>query len=179
MLKILNKTCLTLKTFSKSKNFPSLPSEACHYKIIPKIDQSLMFEKVTHRLCQGDCVGIFPEGGSHDRSEMLPLKPGAAIMALSTLYEHPLLPLSIIPCGLNYFNADKFRSRAVIEYGPPIQIKPEWVEQFAKGGQERKDAVQNCTTLMRDRLKELTLNVPDYEQLLVRVLFFLLNRFFL
>lgn len=27
-------------------------------------------------------IGIFPEGGSHDRSELLPLKAGVALMAL-------------------------------------------------------------------------------------------------
>jgi glycerol-3-phosphate O-acyltransferase/dihydroxyacetone phosphate acyltransferase len=52
------------------------------YKITPFVDQAEMFAKVTERLVQGGCVGIFPEGGSHDRPELLPLKAGVTIMAL-------------------------------------------------------------------------------------------------
>ena len=52
-------------------------------------------------------VGIFPEGGSHDRPEMLPLQAGVAIMALETLSKFPGAKLKIVPVGLHYFNADK------------------------------------------------------------------------
>ena len=44
------------------------------YKIAPKIDQSKVYDAVFQRLNDGGCVGIFPEGGSHDRTELLPLK---------------------------------------------------------------------------------------------------------
>lgn len=44
------------------------------YKIAPKIDQTKVYDAVFHRLNDGGCVGIFPEGGSHDRTEILPLK---------------------------------------------------------------------------------------------------------
>ena len=39
------------------------------------------FEKVFDKLESGGCIGIFPEGGSHDRTTLLPLKAGVAIMA--------------------------------------------------------------------------------------------------
>jgi glycerol-3-phosphate O-acyltransferase/dihydroxyacetone phosphate acyltransferase len=44
-----------------------------------------MFESVFKALNNGDCVGIFPEGGSHDRLELLPLKAGMCIMALGAI----------------------------------------------------------------------------------------------
>lgn len=44
------------------------------YKTAPKVDQTKVYDAVFHRLNQGECVGIFPEGGSHDRTELLPLK---------------------------------------------------------------------------------------------------------
>jgi glycerol-3-phosphate O-acyltransferase/dihydroxyacetone phosphate acyltransferase len=44
------------------------------FKVAPKIDQSKVYEAVFERLALGGCVGIFPEGGSHDRTELLPLK---------------------------------------------------------------------------------------------------------
>lgn len=44
------------------------------YKIVPRLDQSKVYNAVHHCLEDGGCVGIFPEGGSHDRTKLLPLK---------------------------------------------------------------------------------------------------------
>ena len=40
----------------------------------PRVDQSAMFADVYQALEAGTAVGIFPEGGSHDRPSLLPLK---------------------------------------------------------------------------------------------------------
>ena len=50
--------------------------EGTPYKTAPKVDQSVVYDAVFERLQAGGCVGIFPEGGSHDRTELLPLKGG-------------------------------------------------------------------------------------------------------
>lgn len=44
------------------------------FKVAPKVDQTKVYDAVFERLQAGGCVGIFPEGGSHDRTELLPLK---------------------------------------------------------------------------------------------------------
>lgn len=44
------------------------------FKTAPKVDQTKVYDAVFERLDSGGCVGIFPEGGSHDRTELLPLK---------------------------------------------------------------------------------------------------------
>lgn len=44
------------------------------YDILGYVDQSKMFESVQTALANGSCLGIFPEGGSHDRTDLLPLK---------------------------------------------------------------------------------------------------------
>lgn len=44
------------------------------FKTAPKVDQTQVYDAVFERLRTGGCVGIFPEGGSHDRTELLPLK---------------------------------------------------------------------------------------------------------
>lgn len=44
------------------------------FKNAPKVDQAKVYDKVFKALSIGGCVGIFPEGGSHDRTELLPLK---------------------------------------------------------------------------------------------------------
>lgn len=44
------------------------------YKTAPKVDQTKVYDAVFDRLDHGGCICIFPEGGSHDRTELLPLK---------------------------------------------------------------------------------------------------------
>ena len=48
--------------------------EGTTYKTAPKVDQTKVYDAVFSRLNVGGCVCIFPEGGSHDRTELLPLK---------------------------------------------------------------------------------------------------------
>ena len=48
--------------------------EGTPFKMAPKVDQSRVYEAVFEHLNEQGCVGIFPEGGSHDRTELLPLK---------------------------------------------------------------------------------------------------------
>lgn len=45
-----------------------------NYDILEHVDQSKMFDAVQQALANGRCLGIFPEGGSHDRTDLLPLK---------------------------------------------------------------------------------------------------------
>jgi len=48
--------------------------EGTTFRIAPKVDQTKVYNLVFETLNHGGCVGIFPEGGSHDRTELLPLK---------------------------------------------------------------------------------------------------------
>jgi glycerol-3-phosphate O-acyltransferase/dihydroxyacetone phosphate acyltransferase len=48
--------------------------EFMNYDILGFIDQGQMFHKVETALSKGSCLGIFPEGGSHDHTDLLPLK---------------------------------------------------------------------------------------------------------
>ena len=54
-------------------------------------------------------IVIFPEGGSHDRTELLPLKPGACIFAWEAKKKLNK-DLKLIPISINYYGAHKFRS---------------------------------------------------------------------
>ncbi|KAI9761495.1 MAG: hypothetical protein M4579_001005 [Chaenotheca gracillima] len=136
------------------------------YKIAPKVDQTAVYDAVFERLNSGGCVGIFPEGGSHDRTDLLPLKAGVAIMALGALAANPDCGLKIIPCGMNYFHAHKFRSRAVIEFGSPIEVPPELVEMYNKRDTKR-DAIQRLLEIVYQSLVAVTVTSPDYDTLMV------------
>jgi len=135
------------------------------YKIAPHIDQTKVYQAVFDRLKSGGCVGIFPEGGSHDRTELLPLKAGVAIMALGTLAEAPECGLKIVPVGMNYFHAHKFRSRAVVEFGPPLEVPAHIVEMYRNG--QRRDAIGQLLDMVHSALSAVTVSTPDYDTLMV------------
>lgn len=60
------------------------------FKVAAKVDQSEVYDTVFQRLNTGGCVGIFPEGGSHDRTELLPLK-GMFHKNFQSFCPHPLV----------------------------------------------------------------------------------------
>lgn len=155
------------KEFKQSKpEVKQLLSKGTSYKYAGKVDQKKVYHRVFEHLAHDQCVGIFPEGGSHDRTDLLPLKAGVAIMALGCMSKHPDVNVQIVPCGMNYFHPHKFRSRAVVEFGNPIEISPELVEKY-KQSETTKDAVKELLDTISDGLKAVTVTCPDYETLMV------------
>lgn len=165
--KILGPTSLRLKKPFASPLSHDPGRKGASFKIAPHVDQSQMFDAVYKELSNGGCIGIFPEGGSHDRSNLLPLKAGAALMSLGALARDPTCGLSIVPCGMNYFHAHKFRSRAVIEFGRPIHVHPDQVEAFKAGGTSKRNAVGSLLETIYEGLESVTQISPDHETLIL------------
>jgi len=86
-------------------------------------------------------------------------------MALGTVASKPDCNLRIIPVGMNYFHAHKFRSRAVIEFGNPLDVPMELVEKFKAG--ERRQAIGSLLETIREGLISVTVTTPDYDTLMV------------
>ncbi len=80
---------------------------------------------------------------------------------------HPNLNLKIVPCGLSYFHPHKFRSRAVIEFGQPISIRPELIQGYQSGGALKREACASLLNEIQAALKEITVTAPDYDTLMV------------
>ncbi|EXJ82212.1 acetyltransferase [Capronia epimyces CBS 606.96] len=137
----------------------------CSFKVAPYVDQTKVYNAVFEELEAGGCIGIFPEGGSHDRPDLLPLKAGVAIMALGAEANYPGCGVKIIPIGMNYFHAHKFRSRAVIEFGHPIEVHPDQVEAYKAG--DRRNAVGSLLETVYQGLVAVTQSCPDYDTLML------------
>lgn len=140
---------------------------AIDYNVLPYIDQQNMYDSVYKRLEDGGCIGIFPEGGSHDKTDLLPLKAGVTIMALGAMSNNPNLQVKIVPVGLSYFHAHKFRSRAVIEFGTPREVSRDLVNLFNEGGSSKRKACSELLDTIYNGLKSVTVQAPDYETLMV------------
>lgn len=165
----------TLKKPLKSSNSKNqakinqLLSQGTSFTCAPHIDNNVVFQNVFDHLAIGKTIGIFPEGGSHDRPDLLPLKPGVAIMALGSIASlikeghHDIDPVSIVPVGLNYFHPHKFRSRVVVEFGKPIIVDKNYGEDYIKDSRATTGKLLDEVTFA---LKDVCVTCDDYDTLM-------------
>lgn len=148
---------------SKSPLVEKLLTQGTNFKYAAKIDNSKVFQNVFNHLHTNGTVGIFPEGGSHDRPSLLPIKAGVVIMALGAVAADAKMKVNVVPVGLHYFHRHKFRSRAVIEYGEPIIVDGVMGEEYIKAP---RDTVSKLLKNVTDALMTVTENAPDFETLM-------------
>jgi 1-acyl-sn-glycerol-3-phosphate acyltransferase len=120
----------------------------------PALGNEAAFDAMFAVLTSGGAIGIFPEGLSHDDSQLARLKTGAARLALGGAHRANQ-PIAIVPCGLTFIHPKRFRSRVLVQYGPPIAV--------TSGGPPGADAVRALTGELEAALRRLTINAPDWD----------------
>jgi glycerol-3-phosphate O-acyltransferase/dihydroxyacetone phosphate acyltransferase len=143
------------------------------------------FERSAELLRRGGTIAICPEGVSHSEPYMLPLKTGAARIALGAVSVkdederikdevksglsslHPLSSrlrssLSIAPAGLYYTSKTTFRSGALLYFGEPIEVSAVAPDERGEPPRER---VAELSERLADALRSLTLNADRHEAL--------------
>lgn len=115
------------------------------------------FSQCVAALDRAEPLCIFPEGKSHSAPAMLPLKSGAARLALHYANTSPRgRELVILPVGLYYEAKERIGSRILVQIGTPFS--------FATWMRSRKIADAHAVTEeFAARLHDLTLNFPDEE----------------
>jgi 1-acyl-sn-glycerol-3-phosphate acyltransferase len=112
-------------------------------------------------LAAGGTVALFPEGASHVEPALLPLKTGAARIVLGAEAERGPLGLRVVPVGLVFDVRGRFRSRALIRVGEPIDP----LAAAGEGWREQApDAVRALTEAIERGLAEVTPNFDSWEQ---------------
>ena len=105
-------------------------------------------------------LAIFPEGVSHNRHAVLPLKTGCARIALEAEGRNDFrLGVQIVPVGLYYSAPAIFRSDVLVVFGPVLDP----ADHFDPYRTEPPQAVRDLTAVLGQRLRELTLHVPQSE----------------
>lgn len=137
-----------------------LSSSKTEYSTSHRIDQSAMYTKVYETLEKEQCIGIFPEGGSHDQTSLLPLKAGVAMFSLGAAERG--INVKVVPVGLTYLHGHKFRSRAYVEVGVPLTPPPDLVELYKT---DKRQAIAQFLTQLQGSLKAVTINAADYSTL--------------
>jgi 1-acyl-sn-glycerol-3-phosphate acyltransferase len=106
-------------------------------------------------LRQGEAVGIFPEGKSHDREGLEQVRSGAARIACQAVQSGATV--NIVPLGLNYERKDRFRSAVWVRVGEPIDANA-WM---SARGEEEKKAMRALTEEIDSRLKRLVAHLNE------------------
>ena len=110
-------------------------------------------------LAEGGAIALFPEGVSHDAPHLARLKTGAARIVLGAAERLGVRNTAIVPVGLTFEQKGKFRSRALVTVGEPLDPTP-WIE---RRGRDAADAVRGLTEAVREALERVTLNYPMRE----------------
>jgi 1-acyl-sn-glycerol-3-phosphate acyltransferase len=116
------------------------------------------FEMCYRILEQGKTLVIFPEGNSFNDRHLRKLKSGTARIALEAENRnHGKLNLKIIPLGLIYTRAEKFRSSVMVNIGKPVSALP-YLELFKE---DRLKSARQLTNSLSDSLERLLVNAQS------------------
>lgn len=119
------------------------------------------FRAAQERLRSGGSIALFPEGVSHNSPKLLPMKTGAARIALGAVSVGEPLELRIVPVGLYYTSKTTFRSEALLHFGESFRVEPVELED----GQPPRAAVKELTSKIELALGEVTLNAETEAEL--------------
>jgi 1-acyl-sn-glycerol-3-phosphate acyltransferase len=118
------------------------------------VNNDAAFDAMFAVLGDGGAIGIFPEGLSHDAAHLSRLKTGAARLALGAA-ARTHREITIVPCGLTFINPKRFRSRVLVQYGPPLVVTDEVANT--------PEQVRIVTDEIGQGLRRLTVNAPDWD----------------
>jgi len=108
-------------------------------------------------LLAGGVMAIFPEGKTHGRLRIEPLKTGTARIALGAAAARPGLGIRIVPVGITYLVRHAFRSDVHVAFGPPIHVD-QLVDSADSGG-----AASVLTARIGDALRDLAVHIENAE----------------
>ena len=130
------------------------------------VSQNMKTFDASHKTLQkGGAIALFPEGISHNSPKLLPLKTGAARIALGAISGYKgdeKVDLQIVPVGLYYTNKTTFRSEALLNFGEPFKVEPVKLDE---GGDVPRDAVKLLNKQIENALREVTINAETQAEI--------------
>ena len=125
------------------------------------------FDRCHEVLREGGVVALFPEGRASDATHLLPVKTGAARIALGARAAG-VSGVAIVPIGLMYEDKASARSRAYVRVGRPLMLDEEigaFLQPGSAGGEDDRAAVHALTDEVRTRLGHAALSFRDAAEL--------------
>src|SRR5215213_5549942 len=103
------------------------------------------FEACRGLLLRGRCIALFPEGVSHNAPKLLPVKTGAARIALGAAVPG----LKVVPVGLYYTSKSSFRGEALLRFGEALGVP---TVEPDEGGEPPRGAVRELSARIEEAL---------------------------
>lgn len=119
-----------------------------------------VFERCYEELANLGRIALFPEGISHDEPALQPLRTGAARIALGAERRFGPLGVRIVPVGLVFEARERFRSRALVVVGEPIDPTAE----VRLADADEAAGVRALTDRIATALARVTLNYASWEE---------------
>jgi len=138
--------------------------------VISGINNRDSFEACYELLERGEILVIFPEGTSYLERRLREIKTGTARIALEVESRNSgKLGIKVVPVGLNYLSADRFRGRIMAHVGKPISVEAFLAEYQTNQGIAAKKLTERFRTelsrvfvTMDDELKEKLVHQLTY-----------------
>jgi 1-acyl-sn-glycerol-3-phosphate acyltransferase len=123
------------------------------------VDNDAAFRECHAALVKGDTVAIFPEGTTHDRPHLDPIKTGAARIALGARTAGAT-NIAIVPVGLTFPDKVALRTSALVQLGETIDV-----DAIVKPGVGVDDeaAVRKLTAAIDGGIRAVSLDFADTE----------------
>ncbi|KAH7926579.1 hypothetical protein BV22DRAFT_1032714 [Leucogyrophana mollusca] len=138
--------------------------------------QAALFRETSAALAAGEVIGVFPEGTSYTEPGIVQVKDGAAWAAVEyaksvkfqgsgTISGTTGKELLVVPAAVVYTDKSQYQSRVCVRYGKPISIAPYAAKLVPDDDGVTRAVVKEITAEIEVRLKELTINAPDWDTL--------------
>ncbi|MBZ0102691.1 MAG: 1-acyl-sn-glycerol-3-phosphate acyltransferase [Thermoanaerobaculia bacterium] len=113
-----------------------------------------MFGQCRRVLAAGGSIALFPEGQSHSEPALTAIKTGAA--RILSVEDPRVRRTVVVPVGLTFDVKSRFRSRALVRVGQPIELESSL--------DESTESVSSLTNSIASALEQVTLNYPSWEE---------------
>jgi 1-acyl-sn-glycerol-3-phosphate acyltransferase len=120
------------------------------------------FASAEDTLRSGGAIAIFPEGQASDEPRLLPVKTGAARIALGAR-ARGVAGIRVVPVGIMYEAKQRARSRAYLRVGAPLDLEAA-PRELVGADEEDREAVRSLTEEIRRRLAHAALDYADAAQ---------------
>lgn len=124
-----------------------------------KTKNERIFEECRERLHNNETLLLYPEGICVQEKRLVPLKKGLGRILFHEGDTRLKKDVLVIPIGINYSNAKKFRSKVLINIGEPFSIF-EFKEEVAKNG---TNLVNEFTSFLEKKMRDLIITIDHKE----------------
>jgi 1-acyl-sn-glycerol-3-phosphate acyltransferase len=121
------------------------------------VDNDAAFAECHRALVRRDTIAIFPEGTTHDRPHLDPIKTGAARIALGARTAGAR-DIAIVPVGLTFPDKVALRTSALVQFGEPIDLDTVCPAAVGVGD---ADAVRDLTARIDAGLRAVSQDFAD------------------